>query len=273
MSSKAFLVDTTKCTGCRACQVACKQWNGLPGQKTTFFEGTEYTNPGALTAMTWNHVVFSKLKKKKSISPVWNIMHKKCYHCEQANCITVCPAKPKAISKVDGWTVVDQEKCIGCGSCTTACVYNVPHLAKKKHVNDLGVTVLKKDKSHKCNACTVVERDIPACVTTCPTDALTIGPRLDMLKKAQERLKVVKKTIPTASIYGKDEFGGLGVITILKDKPGTFDLPVGNKAKPKKMSELEDVNNIYEFLSLFTFGIPSLKRSAYKLARNMSKKA
>ena len=167
MSDKAFLVDTSKCQGCRACQVACKQWNGLPAEDTKFFGGTEYTNPGELSAITWNHVKFFEVDRSNAERPLWTIMHKKCYHCKEANCLRICPEK--AISKVDGWTIIDQKKCIGCGACVSECVYKVHQVSEKTVVNDIKQKIVLKDKSHKCNACTLNTRDVPACVNTCPS--------------------------------------------------------------------------------------------------------
>jgi formate dehydrogenase iron-sulfur subunit len=138
MSDKAFYVDTSKCLGCRGCQVACKQWNGLPGEETEFFGGTEYTNPAKLSAITWNHVVFFPVDKTIPHRPVWTIMHKKCFHCKEANCLNVCPEK--AIYEVDGWKIIDQERCIGCGACVNACVYGVPEVSSITHTNDVNVT-------------------------------------------------------------------------------------------------------------------------------------
>jgi formate dehydrogenase iron-sulfur subunit len=169
MSDNAFLVDTSKCQGCRACQVACKQWNGLPGEKTEFFGGTELTNPAELSAITWNHVKFFTLDRSNKSRPIWTIMHKKCYHCEEANCLRVCPER--AISKRDGWTIVDQSKCIGCGACVNECVYQVPQVSDVNHVNDAGQKIVMKDKSHKCNACTLNKRDVRDGVNTFPSYA------------------------------------------------------------------------------------------------------
>ncbi|MCP4138599.1 MAG: 4Fe-4S dicluster domain-containing protein [bacterium] len=269
MSDKTFLVDTTKCSGCRGCQVACKEWNGLPGQETKGFEGTEYTNPAELSAITWNHVKFSKLEKVGTDRPVWNIMHKKCYHCEEANCVRVCPQK--AISKVDGWTIIDQAKCIGCGACESSCVYAVPYVSEKKIVNDMGADIVQKGKAHKCNVCTFTSRDIPACVTTCPTGALSFGHRPALLKQAKERVKKVVGKYPEVNIYGEKEFGGLRVLTILKTRPKTFDLPQGKDAVAIDMAKAEAIKDTYALLSSFTFGIPSLNRMAYKMSRSLTK--
>jgi len=266
--SKAFIVDTTKCQGCRACQVACKQWNGLPGEKTEFFAGPEYTNPANLSAITWNHVKFFPLDRKNPERPIWTIMHKKCYHCTDANCMIVCPEK--AISKVDGWTIIDQSKCIGCGACESECVYGVPRVSDVSHTNDVGVQMVTKDKSHKCNACTVNERDVPACVNTCPSSALLYGDRNAMIDYAKGRVAALKSEFPNVSIYGLEEFGGLNVITILRDKPGKYGLPVGDKAKPVEVTHHEAIKDMYSLFSAGSFGLPSLKRTAYRMAKSMA---
>jgi len=262
MAEKAFLVDTTKCQGCRACQVACKQWNDNPGEKTEFFAGPEFTNPGELSAITWNHVRFYEVDRSNPSRPVWSIRHTKCYHCKEANCLHVCPVK--AISKVDGWTVIDQDKCIGCGSCVEACIYKVPHLAEQEYE---GYVQIKKDKSYKCHACVKNPREIPACVNACPSGALTYDYRHKVVETAKERLKEYKKIFPNASIYGIDQFGGLNVITILKDKPEQFGLEVA--PKPIDMTKVEAIHDLYAILSLFTIGLTSLKRAAFRIARSI----
>lgn len=266
MANNAFLLDTTKCTGCRGCQVACKQWNGLPGEHTEFFAGPEYTNPRELSANTWNHVKFFDIDRSNPEHPVWQIMHKKCFHCEDANCLKVCPER--AISKVDGWVVIDQNRCIGCGACVNECIYHVPHIRQSD------------SKTYKCNACTVVEREIPACAFACPTGALTYGNRTALLQEAQLRLKKytnsrrgddgseIPPAFPKAHLYGKDQFGGLRMIVILKDKPSKYGLE--ENPRPLEITRIEQVRDTYALLSMFTFGMPSLKRMAYRLSKSSS---
>jgi len=268
MAEKAFLVDTSKCQGCRACQVACKQWNGLPAEKTEFFAGPENTNPGKLSAITWNHVIFFPVDRSDESRPIWTIMHKKCYHCADPNCLNVCPEK--AISKKDGWTVIDQDKCIGCGACVNACVYNVPEIAEFHYKNDAGQHIIKKDKSHKCNACTLNEREIPACVSVCPSGALLFDYRNKMIEYAKNRVKELKaEGFANASVYGLDQYGGLGVITVLRDRPEKYDLPLNPPAVD--MTKAEKTKDVYALLSTATMGIPLLKRFAYKASKSLAK--
>ena len=265
MAEKAFLVDTTKCSGCRACQVSCKQWNNLPGEKTRFFAGPEYTNPAELSAITFNHVKFFPVDRSNPEKPVWTIMHKKCYHCREANCERVCPEK--AISKVDGWTVIDQSKCIGCGACVNECIYKVPHILEQDMQRYGAEGTIKKAKSYKCHACIPNKRDVPLCAQHCPTGALSYGGRIALVKRAQTRLQQIKAEYPHASIYGLEEFGGLGVITILKDAPEKYGLPVNVKAID--MHRAEAIRDTYRLLALFSMGLPSLKRIAYNISRSL----
>ncbi|MDY6933894.1 MAG: 4Fe-4S dicluster domain-containing protein [Spirochaetota bacterium] len=263
MGEKAFLIDTTKCMGCRACQVACKQWNNLPAEDTSFFAAPEYTNPKGLSAITYNLVRFYELDREDPEKPLWQIMHQKCYHCEEPNCLRVCPVK--AISKRGGWVVIDQNICIGCGACQEECVYNVPHVSDRDF-NEYGIDKpIKKNKAYKCHACTVNERDIPACAAVCPTKSILYDDRIKVLDRASKRLKKIKDEYPKASIYGKDQFSGLHVITILKDKPEKYGLE--SSPKPIEISMIKNANRLYSILSTLTLGLPSLKRRAYRISR------
>jgi len=98
--------------------------------------------------------------------------------------------------------------------------------------------------------------------------ALSFGPRLSLVKKAKERLAAVKADFPRASIYGLDEFGGLGVITILKDSPETYGLPVN--PKPVDITKIKAIHDTYALLDLFTFRNKMLKKAAYKLSNKMN---
>lgn len=180
--------------------------------------------------------------------------------------MTVCPQK--AISKSNGWTIIDQNKCIGCGACEEKCIYNVPHVSKKEFMEYGTGKTIQKNKSYKCHACLLNKRDTPACVTACPTGALTIDLRIAIIKAAKKRLKDVKEDFPKASIYGMDQFGGLNVITLLKNNPRKYGLELN--PKPIKLADSNIINDLYTLLSLFTLGLPSLKRVAYRIAKTIT---
>ena len=99
---------------------------------------------------------------------------------------------------------------------------------------------------------------------------LSIGSRASIVKKAKARVKELRNEFPNASVYGLEEFGGLGVITVLRDKPAKYGLPEGDKAKPIELSKAEALRDTYKFFSLFSFGLPSVKRAAFKIARSFT---
>lgn len=269
MADKAFMIDTTRCCGCRSCHTACKQWNELPSEENIFFAGPEFTTPFTLSAITWNRVSFSEVDRGKKGKPQWTMLHIKCFHCKNANCMRVCPVE--AISKKEGWNIIDQEKCVACGLCSEVCVYNVPHISKWDYLNKLGKKILLKDKAYKCNACMVTGRETPACVSNCPAGALTFGHRQFILKEALTRQKKLKTDYPQASVYGIKEFGGLRSIYLLKDSPGTCGLPTGKNAEPLAERIIEEYRNLYSLFALFSFGLAPLKRKAAKLAFRIEK--
>jgi formate dehydrogenase iron-sulfur subunit len=269
MADKAFLIDTTRCCGCRSCHTACKEWNELPSEENRFFAGPEFTTPFALSAVTWNRVHFSELSEREKGKPRWNMLHIKCFHCKSANCMKVCPVG--AISRREGWNIIDQEKCIACGLCVEFCVYNVPHISRRDYKNGLGRTVLLRGKAYKCNACMVTRRETPACVSNCPTGAITFGHRQSLLKEALTRLKRLKSDYPHASVYGIKEFGGLRSIYLLKFSPDTYGLPTGKNAEPLTDRRFEEYRNLYSLFALFSFGSTRLKRKAAKLAFRIEK--
>lgn len=131
MSMKAFFLDTTKCTGCRSCQSACKSWNALPYEPETVSGDQELTAPSRLSAITWTRVRFDRFDGNASS---WSIIHEKCNHCASPECLKICPEK--AIYKNDGWTVIDHDRCIGCGACEKACPYAAVHVMREKTRGD-----------------------------------------------------------------------------------------------------------------------------------------
>jgi formate dehydrogenase iron-sulfur subunit len=222
MSEKAILFDATKCIACRACQVACKQWNELKAVSTTN-RGT-YENPPDLSADTWLTIRFNEESEDKSIR--WLFSRYSCMHCTDAACVGVCPSGA-LYHKEDGPVSYDVEKCIGCGYCSQYCPFNVPRLDSNR--------VIGIGKMTKCSFCTTSGFDRfstgqePACVMTCPTGALIYGDRDELIEEGRRRVAALKSThseaYPRSTLYGETELGGLHVLYVLADLPEVYGLP------------------------------------------------
>jgi formate dehydrogenase iron-sulfur subunit len=201
MSRKAFMIDTTRCTACRSCQVSCKQWNKLPAEATV--NRGSYENPPQLTPHLYNQVRFIESEKDGDLR--WLFVNKRCMHCGDAGCIKVCPSAGALYRTEDGLVAFNQEKCIGCNYCVNGCPFDVPRYTGEKKVT-------------KCHACLdrVGNGLVPACVKACPTGTLQFGDRDRLITAAKARGK---------KIYGENDLKGLGVLYVLDDTPGTYELP------------------------------------------------
>jgi len=176
-TTRAFLIDTTKCTGCRGCQVACKQWNQLEAEKTSFFSGEGYQNPPAMSEHTFTRVKFKDYEKNGQHE--FAFYKEMCMHCNDPACASVCPVG--AFRKTaEGPVVYDGTRCIGCRFCMMACPFGVPKYEWSK-----AFPLVKK-----CTGCySRVKNGLhPACATACPT-AITYGTRAEMLAEAEKRLR------------------------------------------------------------------------------------
>ena len=196
---KTFLIDTTKCTGCRGCQVACKQWNQLSAEKTRFFSGEGYQNPPAMSEYTFTRIKFKDYQKNGQNE--FAFYKEMCMHCNEPACASVCPVG--AFTKSDeGPVVYNAGRCIGCRFCMVACPFGIPKYEWSK-----ALPLVKK-----CTGCysRIKEGMEPACATACPT-AITYGNRSDMIKEAQRRLKNRPKHY-FQEIYGKEEAGGTSIL-------------------------------------------------------------
>ncbi|MGB4441030.1 MAG: 4Fe-4S dicluster domain-containing protein [Coriobacteriia bacterium] len=204
MAETAIMYDSSKCTACKGCQVACKQWNQLPAPLTPDeFEFTKsFQSPLDLDPNTWLIINFSEEDKEVGID--WNFMRNSCFHCTEAACEKACPVG--AISHKDnGAVVIDQEKCIGCRYCVASCPFGVPHWDEATNTTF---------KCWQCQDRTAAERK-PACVSTCPTGALQFGDRADMLAAARDRVATLKEAgFTKAEVYGENELGGLHTIVV-----------------------------------------------------------
>ncbi len=211
--AKTMLMDLSKCTGCRGCQVACKQWNDLEAEKT-HNRGT-YQNPPELSSATWKLVHFNEAEVNKKVR--WFFLPKQCLHCKDASCVSVCPTK--AAHYAGEFVVIDQSLCIGCGYCGSACPFGVPHLeAPGAH----------KGSARKCTFCIdrVTNGLPPACAKTCPAGVYTFGERKDVVDTGKQRVEALRSLGHTnALLYGEHELGGLHVMAVLTESPTYYGLP------------------------------------------------
>ena len=208
MAEKATLIDVSKCMACRGCQVACKQWNQLPATATRV-RGT-YENPPDLSPNTFTRVTFREQSAAGSLK--WLFRKHQCMHCTKASCVELCPSNA-CYKNEFGFTEINPEKCIGCGVCEKFCPFKVPHVNPET------------SKSKKCWFCVDrVANDLePACVKTCPTDALTFGNRQDLLNSAHQVMAESKNS--KTYLYGENELEGLHVLYLLPDTPEVYGLP------------------------------------------------
>jgi formate dehydrogenase iron-sulfur subunit len=203
-SRKGFLVDTSRCIGCRSCQVACKQWNKLDAD-TTANHGS-FENPRDLTPALYNRIRF--IENESSGQVTWQFFSERCMHCGDAGCMKVCPSPGALYRTKDGIVAHNKEKCISCKYCVSACPFNIPRYGAD-------------DKLAKCHLCLdrVGGGMAPACAKACPTETLKFGNRGDLIAKAT----AAKKTL-----YGVSDLMGLGVVYALEGPPERYGLP----AKP-----------------------------------------
>ncbi len=221
MADKAILFDTSKCIACRACQVACKQWNELGAEANATCQGT-YENPPDLTHRTWLKMEFREMEENGNIR--WLFTRRACMHCTEAACIKVCPTG--SLYRHDlGFVAYDKDTCSGCGYCIEFCPFHVPRSER-----NMATGIAKMDK---CVLCTQPGMDRlaagyqPACVKTCPPNALVFGDRKEMLEKGKALVASFKANgRQNAYLYGEKELGGLHVLYALDDSPEAYGLPV-----------------------------------------------
>ena len=214
---QALLVDTTKCTGCRACQLACKEWHNRPAEKTKF-EGT-YESPLDLSYNTWIRVVMREAKVAGETR--WFFRPEMCKHCMLAACEDVCPV-PGCITKdpASGHSVVlDERLCIGCLYCVYACPFSVPHYEPARRIVSKCSRCFDRSPAHMHGTgAGSYKSNVPYCVAACPTGALQFGAYADMEKIAHTRINMLrtKHGKPDTNAYGTEYLGGLGVFYILE---------------------------------------------------------
>ena len=231
-----FFTDTTVCIGCKACEVACKQWNDLPADGGSFGKRGSYDSTGSLGASTWRHVRFVEtLAPLPQIPPVadqaagwdlrdpgsWIFMSDVCKHCTNAGCLDACPTG--ALIRTEFETVILQpDVCNGCGYCVPSCPFGV---VDRDHGDG---------RAAKCTLCYDRLQDglEPACAKACPTDSIQFGPYDELVERAGRRVARLHADGHTSAyLYGAGDgaadqlAGGLGAFFLLTEAPERYGLP------------------------------------------------
>jgi formate dehydrogenase iron-sulfur subunit len=234
-----FFTDTSICIGCKACEVACKEWNLVPDDGLVW-TGESYDNTSHLGANTWRHVAFveqrTPMRADGGEGLRWLMSSDVCKHCTHAACLDVCPTG--ALFRTEFGTVVVQEDvCNGCGYCVPACPFGVLDKRELPVEEPQRATLpsplgRKEDgRVWKCTLCYDRLKDghEPACAKACPTDSIQFGPLDELRERAEKRLaKLETQGWNGAQLYGHDPddgVGGMGAFFLLLDDPEVYGLP------------------------------------------------
>jgi formate dehydrogenase iron-sulfur subunit len=256
---KGFFTDTSICIGCKACEVACKEWNGVPDDGMNLL-GSSYDNSGQLGASTWRHVKFIEQKGVDLGMPGmglpghaegsektdfrWLMESDVCKHCTSAACLDVCPTGSLFRTEF-GTVVVQDDICNGCGYCVPACPFGVID----RRIGEKGVTK-NEGIAQKCTLCYDRLQDglTPACAKACPTESIQFGDLDELRERAAARIEVMhEQGIPQARLYGEspdDGVGGLGAFFLLLDEPEVYGLP------PDPVSTTRDLPTMWKKAAL-----------------------
>ena len=202
----AKLVDTTTCIGCKACEIACQEWNDLPFA-TTSFNNTYQTMPQTAWNF-WNLIKFNEHPKADG-GMMWLMRKDQCMHCADPGCMAACPADSAIVQYTHGIVDFQQDHCIGCGYCITGCPFDIPKFNPATK------------KVYKCTLCSdrVSNGLEPACIKACPTGCLHFGTKDDMKDLAEKRATQLREHygFQNAGVYDPPGVGGTGVIYVLHD--------------------------------------------------------
>jgi formate dehydrogenase beta subunit len=216
-------IDVTTCIGCKACEVACVEWNDMPFQPTTF-DNTYQTMP-ATSWNYWNLIKFHEHQRDDG-TLMWLMRKDQCMHCEDPGCLRACPADGAIVQYANGIVDFQQENCIGCQYCVSGCPFDIPKFNSATK------------KVYKCTLCSdrVGQGLEPACIKSCPTGCLRFGAKADMRVLADARAKQLREHsgFPNAGVYDPPSIGGTHVIYVLHDitKPELYGLPANPQIPP-----------------------------------------
>jgi formate dehydrogenase iron-sulfur subunit len=224
----AKLIDVSKCIGCKACQVACLEWNNLH-EEVGVNVGT-YDNPHDLTENSWTLMRYSEFENPATGNLEWLIRKDGCMHCEDPGCLKACPAPGAIVQYSNGIVDFVHDNCIGCGYCVKGCPFNIPRISKVDH------------KAYKCTLCVdrVAVGQGPACQKACPTQAIVFGTKQQMKEWANKRITDLKsRGFTNAGLYDPPGVGGTHVMYVLHhaDQPQLY----AGLAKDPKISALVEL--------------------------------
>ncbi|MHB8152632.1 MAG: 4Fe-4S dicluster domain-containing protein [Vulcanimicrobiaceae bacterium] len=244
-----FFTDATLCIGCKACEVACKQWNELPSDGFDF-TGDSYDNTSALSATTWRHVAFVEQMSAQpnGVQDRWSMVSDVCKHCANAGCLEACPTGAIIRNEFDS-VFVQPDICNGCGYCVVSCPFGVIDLIDRFRPGGQGspynMATVRDDHRQrnetalqgrggvagKCTLCYDRQRSgfVPACAKACPTQSIAFGNVEQLRVRAKERVETLRGRGIAARLYGADDVGGgigpLNAFFLLTEEPQTYNLP------------------------------------------------
>ncbi|MCW2542404.1 MAG: 4Fe-4S dicluster protein [Frankiales bacterium] len=278
---KGFFTDTSICIGCKACEVACKEWNGVPEDGLNLL-GSSYDNTGALGASTWRHVAFIEQPANTAVSsagPVslgmpssvlpgagsdgesrtdfrWLMSSDVCKHCTSAACLDVCPTG--SLFRTEFGTVVVQEDiCNGCGYCVPACPFGViDRRIGEQGTKNVGI-------AQKCTLCydRLGAGQTPACAQACPTESIQYGDLDELRDRAHGRVEQLHAAgVPQARLYlddPADGIGGGGALFLLLDEPEVYGLP------PDPVATTRDLPQMWKNAGMAALGLLAAAAAAF----------
>ncbi|AWG35205.1 formate dehydrogenase subunit beta [Alcaligenes aquatilis] len=200
----AKLIDVSICIGCKACQVACNEWNDLRGQVEE--NVGVYDNPSDLSPDSWTLMRFTEHEDEAG-KLEWLIRKDGCMHCEDPGCLKACPVPGAIVQYANGIVDFQSDLCVGCGYCVAGCPFDVPRISKKDH------------KAYKCTLCSdrVTVGQAPACAKTCPTGAIAFGSKQEMKDLALSRIEDLnERGYENAGLYDPQGVGGTHVMYVLQ---------------------------------------------------------
>jgi formate dehydrogenase iron-sulfur subunit len=240
--STGFFTDTTICIGCKACEVACKQWNQLPSDGYNF-TGNSYDNTSQLAGTTWRHVAFVEQSPAPDAPPTenrWLMMSDVCKHCTNPGCLEACPTGAIVRNEFDN-VYIQPDICNGCGYCVPSCPFGVVDLighadytqgrgfASDGRTHD-DATQTTGGVAGKCTLCYDRQKVgfTPACAKACPTESIQFGDLDELRERAKKRVDTLAERGVSSYLYGVDtdtSVGDLNAFFLLTDRPEAYNLP------------------------------------------------